>query len=384
MVNKKIVIAADSFKGSISSSDFANVCEAVINRMLPYCEVIKVPLGDGGEGTVEALTSALRCQEVRCTLFDPLMKPVTAIYGISGDGKTAIMEMSQAAGLTLVAEHERNPMITTSYGVGQMIADALSRGCRKIVMGIGGSATNDGGIGMLKALGFKFFDCNDVEIDGPGTGADLIQVARIDNSTANTALSDAEFIIACDVDNPFCGTNGAAYVFAPQKGADDSMVKALDQGMQNFAEAVNHTYGLDLTTMPGAGAAGGLGGTFKAFLAAKLQAGIDMVLQAVGFDRLIKGASLVITGEGRIDSQTVHGKTPYGVLQAARRQNIPVIALGGSVIHSPELDDAGFAAIFSIQHTPQSLEKAMDADITRRDLSDTLAQVLNLLSHVIL
>lgn len=375
---KKIVIAADSFKGSIRSSEFADVCAEVARDVMPQCEVVKVPLGDGGEGTVDALTDALKGVIVECEVSDPLGRPVVACYGISGDGKTAIMEMSQASGLPLVSHEDRNPLKTTTFGTGEMVADALSRGCRKIVMGIGGSATNDGGIGMLAALGFRFLDCAGRELTGSLSGADMIKIADVDMSNVNPALATTEFVVACDVDNPFCGELGAAFVFAAQKGADDDMIRALDAGMSNYAGVILQKTGTDVMSMPGAGAAGGLGGAMAAFLGGKLMPGIEMVLETVGFDSLIDGADLIITGEGRIDSQTVHGKTPYGVLQAAKRRGIPVIALGGSVIHSPELDNAGFAAIFSIQQKPLDLEEALRSDVTRRNIASTFRQVLQL------
>ena len=375
---KKIVIAADSFKGSISSSEFADVCAGVVADMLPACEVVKVPLGDGGEGTVDALTEALGGAIVQCEVSGPLGGPVVARYGISGDGLTAVMEMSQASGLPLVALADRNPMKTSTFGTGEMIADALSRGCRKIVMGIGGSATNDGGLGMLRALGYRFFDREGRELDGRLAGADLIRISDIDSSEVNPALAGAEILVACDVDNPFCGEHGAAYVFASQKGADREMIKALDDGMRHYAAVVRRATGLDVRSMPGAGAAGGLGGALAAFLGGKLMPGIEMVLETVGFDSLIEGADLIVTGEGRIDSQTVHGKTPYGVLQAAKRRQIPVIALGGSVVHSPVLDDAGFAAVFSIQQSPLPLEEALKTEVTCRNLASTFRQVLQL------
>lgn len=375
---KKIVIAADSFKGSITSAEFADVCEGVAAEMLPACRVVKVPLGDGGEGTIEALTSALHGHKLECEVCGPLMERVVARYGISADGQTAIMEMSQASGLTLIPPERRNPLATTTYGTGQMIADALAHGCRRIVIGVGGSATNDGGIGMLSALGFRFYDSLGRHMSGGLTGADLDRVASFD-FPAEHKLDGVEFLVACDVDNPFCGPSGAAPVFAAQKGADAATIERLDSAMAKFAELVRQRMGSDIATMAGAGAAGGLGGAFAAFLGGKLKPGIEMVLDAVGFDRLIEGADLIVTGEGRIDSQTVRGKTPFGVLQAARRKSIPVIALGGSVVDSPELDAAGFAAVMSIQQSPVTLEEAMRPETSRRNLAATFRQLLSLI-----
>lgn len=376
---KKIVIAADSFKGSISSGCFAEVCRQAIATVMPECEVVKIPLGDGGEGTVEALTEALGGQLLTVTVADPLMRPVDAVYGISADGTTAIMEMAQASGLPLLAGDERNPMLTTTYGTGEMIADALGRGCKKILIGIGGSATNDGGMGMLRALGADFLDADAKVIDSPGRGCDLAGVASIDLSRLNPLVKTAEIIVACDVDNPFCGPRGAAAIFAPQKGADEAMVGTLDKGMKKFSRVLADLTGIDVAEMPGAGAAGGLGGALAAVLRARLMPGIDMVLDAVGFDGRIAGADLIITGEGRIDSQTLMGKTPFGVLTAAKRRNIPVVALGGSVEYSDQLCNAGYAAILSIQPSPLSLAEALDHETACRNLKNTVIQVVKLL-----
>ncbi len=375
---KKIVIAADSFKGSISSSRFADVCQAAINTAMPRCSVVKVPLGDGGEGTVDALIHALDGHEVSATVGDPLLRPIKASYGISADGSTAIIEMARASGLPLLDPEERNPMATSTFGTGQLIADAISRGCRRLLIGIGGSATNDAGIGMLTALGARFLDRDGRSVSAHGCGGDLARIDSIDLSGLDPRLADTSIIVACDVDNPFCGPSGAAHVFARQKGADDAMIATLDNAMQSFARVLARTTSTDVTDMPGAGAAGGLGGAFAAVLGASLMPGIDMVLQAVGFDRLIDGADLIITGEGRIDSQTLMGKTPHGVLTAARRRGIPVVALGGSVEHSAALDQAGFAAILSIQPGPVALSDALDPDKAARNLADTVTQIISI------
>lgn len=376
---KKIVIAADSFKGSISSQRFADVCETAITAILPDCEVVKIPLGDGGEGTVDALIAAWGGKSVDVTVAGPLLRPTVARYGMSADGKTAIMEMAQASGLPLLSAGERNPLLTSTYGTGQMIADAMQRGCREILIGIGGSATNDGGIGMMTALGAKFYDRAGRLITEKGRGADLEAIAVIDLSGLNPLLKDTSFTIACDVDNPLCGPRGATRVFSRQKGADDSMADRLERGMANYAAAVRDLTGINVADMPGAGAAGGLGAAFAALLGANLMPGIEMVLRAVDFERHIAGADLIITGEGRIDAQTVMGKTPSGVLAAAKKQSIPVVALGGSVDYSPELLHAGFAAIFSIQSGPVTLSEALDSANASRNLADTVTQVISLI-----
>lgn len=377
---KKIVIAADSFKGSISSRRFAEVCRGAVLSVIPDCEVVTIPLGDGGEGTVEALISAVGAAKVSIAVSDPLMRDTTALYGVSPDGSTAIMEMAQASGLPLLSECERNPMITSTYGTGQMIIDALGRGCRNIMIGIGGSATNDGGTGMLQALGAVFLDTNDKPLPTPMNGGALPLIRRIDLSRLDNRLKDTRITVACDVDNPLCGSLGATHVFARQKGANDAMIEKLECGMCNYSRILSDATGRDVAQMPGAGAAGGLGGALAAALGAYLMPGIEMVLDAIGFDRQISGADLIITGEGRIDSQTLMGKAPSGVLSAAKKQGIPVIALGGSVQYSAELSNAGFAGIFSIQPAPVSLAEALDPLTASRNLADTTTQILKLLT----
>lgn len=377
---KKIVIAADSFKGSISSRRFAEVCRGAVLSVIPDCEVVTIPLGDGGEGTVEALISAVGATKVSVAVCNPLMRDTTAVYGVSPDGSTAIMEMAQASGLPLLSESERNPMITSTYGTGQMILDALGRGCRHIMIGIGGSATNDGGTGMLQALGAVFLDDDDKPLPMPMNGDSLPLICRIDLSHLDDRLKDTRFTVACDVDNPLCGPLGATHVFAKQKGATDAMIEKLECGMCHYSRILSDATGRDVAQMPGAGAAGGLGGALAAALDAQLMPGIEMVLDAIGFDRQISGADLIITGEGRIDRQTLMGKTPFGVLSAAKKQGIPVIALGGSVQYSSELAGAGFAGIFSIQPAPVSLAEALDPQTASRNLADTTTQILKLLT----
>lgn len=377
---KKIVIAADSFKGSISSRRFAEVCRNAILSVIPGCEVLTIPLGDGGEGTVEALMSAVGASEVSISVCDPLMRRITADYGVSPDGSTAIMEMAQASGLTLLSESERNPMITSTYGTGQMILDALGRGCRNIMIGIGGSATNDGGTGMLQALGAVFYDADGSPMTEPMNGGSLHLISRIDLSRLDCRLNDTRITVACDVDNPLCGPLGATHVFARQKGASDAVIEKLECGMCHYSRILSDATGCDVAQMPGAGAAGGLGGALAAALDARLMPGIEMVLDATGFDRQISGTDLIITGEGRIDEQTLMGKTPFGVLSAAKKQGIPVVALGGSVQHSDALSRAGFAGVFSIQTAPVSLAEALDPHTACRNLADTTAQILKLLT----
>ena len=390
----KIVIASDSFKGSLSSIEVAESVEKGILDVLPSCNVVKVAVADGGEGTKEALCQTLGGKTVEIPVEDPIGRTINASYVILEDGITAVLEMSSASGLTLLTPSERNPMRTSTYGTGQLIADALGRGCRRFLTGIGGSATNDGGMGMLEALGYRFLDDDGNELSG--IGASLSKVCRIDDSRVLQAVHESEFIVACDVDSPLYGPDGAAYVFAPQKGADPEMVRALDDGLRHFAEVtamymnssengssanlddgeyllVNGNVIQDMSSMSGAGAAGGLGYAFVTFLGARLKRGVDMVLDAIGFDKMIEGADLVITGEGRIDAQTFTGKTPYGVLQRASRQNIPVIALAGLVA----LDaSSGFTAIRQITPPDMRLSEAMLPAVASANLRRTISALL--------
>ena len=374
---KKITVAIDSFKGSLSSHEVACAFERGFRCEFPRAEVCKVSVADGGEGTVEALVQTLGGEEVRIVASDPLMRGVEVRYGIVDGGRTAVMEMSAASGLPLLAPEERNPLKTTTYGTGEMIADALARGCRKFLVGIGGSATNDAGVGMLRALGFRFLDAEGQELVGGGEILD--KIATIDDSGALEALHEAEFVVACDVTNPLYGPEGAAYVFAPQKGADAAMVEQLDGGLRNFAEVVKRYNGEDVASLQGAGAAGGLGGGFKALLGARLERGIEMVLGAMRFDDIIAGSDLVVTGEGRLDSQTVMGKTPSGVLRAACKQGIPCIAIGGAIEYCKELAESDFAALFPVVSGPVSLERAMQRDVAEANVERTATQIAKML-----
>jgi glycerate kinase len=372
----KIVVASDSFKGSLSSLGVAEAAAKAINESLPECQVVKVDVADGGEGTMDALRRTLGGQKVTIDVCDPLGRPVGASYVILEDGVTAVMEMAVASGLPLLASHERNPLKTSTYGTGQLIADALERGCRKFLVGIGGSATNDAGMGMLEALGVRFMDAEGNLLHGRGES--LESVHDIDMGGICEGLAEAEFIVACDVDAPLYGPKGAACVFAPQKGADEAMVSRLDNGLEHFASVVKRTLGQDVSELPGAGAAGGLGGGFVAFLNARLERGIEMVLDAIGFDELIRGASMVVTGEGRVDSQTLTGKTPYGVLKRALRQGIPVVAIGGSVtLDQQAAHEAGFAGVYAVTPSGMPLEEAMKPAIAADNIYNTVKHILN-------
>ncbi len=369
----KIVVASDSFKGSLSSLEVADAVGIGVKAVLPDAEVVKVNVADGGEGTVEALVAGLGGARVCVTVTDPLGRSVEATYGLLGDG-SAVVEMSVASGLTLLPAEERNPLLTSTYGTGEIIVDALRRGCRKIYVGIGGSATNDGGMGMLAALGYRFYD--EVGCLLQPCGAAMSQVARIDATDVMPELSGAEFVVACDVDNPFCGSNGAAYVFAPQKGASPEDVELLDLGLKHFADKILEATGVSIADAAGAGAAGGLGGACLAFLNARLVSGIDMVLDAIRFDEIISDASLVITGEGRIDRQTAMGKTPVGVLRRANAQNIPVIAIAGSVRQCPEVEALGFKTIVAVTPNGMSLEQAMNPLTASGNITAAITDIL--------
>ena len=375
----KIIVASDSFKGSLSSLDVAEAAAKAINEVYPECDVVKVDVADGGEGTMDALRGTLGGEKITVEVSDPLGRPVHASYVILDDGVTAVLEMATASGLPLLTPDERNPLKTSTYGTGQLIADALNKGCRKFLVGIGGSATNDAGMGMLQALGVRFFDADGNLLQGKGESLELVQ--SIDMNSLCKGLSDSEFIVACDVDAPLYGRKGAAYVFAPQKGADPDMVQQLDMGLKHFADKVLSFNGtsVDYSHTPGAGAAGGLGFGFIAFLNARLERGIEMVLDAIGFDSIIENADLIITGEGRVDSQTLTGKTPFGVLKRAMKQDIPVVAIGGSVTLDPKAAlEAGFAGVYAITPVGMPLETAMRPDVASENISNT---VRNILSH---
>ena len=368
----KIVIASDSFKGSLTSVEVAQAATRGIKAVYPDCEVVAVNVADGGEGTVEAVVDALDGQIVHTTVSDPLGRPIQARYGIAG--KKAIIEMAAASGLPLLSSEERNPWITSTYGTGEMIMDAIQRGCSQFLIGIGGSATNDAGTGMLQALGFKFYDFNGQEIIDC-RGGRLQDIADLDDTFLPKAVREAQFIVACDVDTPFCGPEGAAPVFAPQKGADAEMVAKLDAGMTSFAHVIENKYGINIVPVAGAGAAGGMGGGFRAFLNASLQRGIDMVLDAIDFDYTIQSADLIITGEGKIDFQTAKGKTAAGVLARAKKQNIPVIAIGGCVEICESVKQMGFAGIYPITEEKLPLEIAMQAEVAAMNVEKTVKKI---------
>lgn len=354
----KVVIAPDSFKGSLTAGEVSENIAKGIKRVFEAAETICVPMADGGEGTVCSLVLCTDGEIIRTRVSGPLMKEVEAFYGILGDGATAIIEMAAASGLPLLREEERDPMKTTTYGTGELIRHALDKGCRRIIIGIGGSATNDGGAGMIKALGARLLDADGNEVEDGGGGLGKLQ--RLDLSNLDRRLKECTIVAACDVDNPLTGPRGASHVFGPQKGADNKMVEMLDINLEHYAEIVLEHTGISIKDRPGAGAAGGLGGGLVAFLGAELRRGVDIVIEAARLEEKLAGADLVITGEGRIDYQTQFGKTPFGVAQTAKKHGIPVVAIVGSVGYNAEvLYDMGFSGIFSIINRPMTLEEAL-------------------------
>jgi glycerate kinase len=354
----KIIFAPDSFKESMTSFEVAESLEKGFKQVLPDADYVKLPVADGGEGTVQALVDATGGTLVSKTVTGPLGTPVSATYGLLGDQKTAVIEMAEASGLHLVPEAKRNPLITTTRGTGELIHDAIEQGITKLVIGIGGSATNDGGSGMAKALGVKFLDKEGKEIcDGGGA---LGELASIDASGLHPALQNVTIEVACDVDNPLTGSRGASAVFGPQKGATPDVVRQLDQNLKHLAHFMREDLGIEVESVSGAGAAGGLGAGLYGFLGAQLKSGIDIILDTLEFSKQIEGANLIITGEGKIDHQTVHGKTPIGVAKRAKLQQIPVIAIAGSLGEGYELVyNEGIDAVFSIVPGIMSLPEAL-------------------------
>lgn len=354
----KIIIAPDSYKESLTAMQVANAIEAGFKQMLPDAQYIKLPMADGGEGTVQSLVDASNGSIETCMVSAPLGEQVEAFYGLMGDQKTAIIEMAAASGLHLVKPELRNPLQTTSYGTGELIKAVLDKGFEHIIIGIGGSATNDAGIGMAQALGVKMLNKEGLEIGfGGGKIADLV---TIDTTNMDPRLTKIKLEIACDVNSPLCGPKGASAVFGPQKGATAEMVKELDDNLAHYASLLKKQLNKDIKNSAGAGAAGGMGATLLALFNASLRPGIDIVMDAVNLDKIISDADLVITGEGRIDSQTVHGKTPVGVARIAKKYNLPVIGIAGCLSDDCEVVyDHGINSVFSAVPAAMSLDEAL-------------------------
>ena len=376
----KIVIAIDSLKGSLSSMEAGHAIEQGIRNVLPETKVLVKPLADGGEGTTEALVEGLGGDMVQVQVHGPLETPVNAAYGVIRESNTAIMEMAAAAGIILVGKDKR-PLDATTYGVGEMIRDAITRGCREFIIGIGGSATNDGGIGMLTALGYEFLDAEGKPA-GIGAGA-LYKVAKICDDKVMPELKDCHFRIACDVTNPLCGENGSTYIYGPQKGVTVELRDELDHAMDAYAQVVKAYNGTDYAKTPGAGAAGGLGFAFLSFLSGELLPGIELVLNAVEMDKAMEGADLVFTGEGRLDYQTAMGKAPVGIAKMAKKHGAKVIALAGAVIEgAQEYNEQGIDAYFPILRQVVTLDEAMDPATARKNMVETTEQVMRLVAAV--
>ncbi|WP_027631474.1 glycerate kinase [Clostridium hydrogeniformans] len=374
----KFVLAPDSFKESMKAIEVAEAMEKGIKKVLNNAQCIKVPMADGGEGTTHALVHSTNGILEKIKVLGPLGKEVEGEIGILGEGKVAIIEMASASGLELLSKEERNPMITTTFGTGQLIKAALDKGVEKILIGIGGSATNDGGTGMLKALGAKFMDEEGKEL--PLGGGELLKLKHIDISGLDKRIKDVDIEVACDVTNPLTGEKGAAYVFAPQKGADKNMVKILDEGLKVYSNIIKETLNKDIENVEGAGAAGGLGAGLMAFLDANLKKGIDMVIEYTGLEEKIKDCDFVFTGEGSIDSQTIYGKTPIGVAKLAKKYNKPVIAFAGKIGEGVEnLYDNGINSIIGILPEICTLEEALkDGNKNMEKAAENIARIIKL------
>ncbi|WP_375749179.1 glycerate kinase [Vibrio sp. HN007] len=378
----KIVIAPDSYKESLTALEVAESIEKGFRKCLPEAEYIKVPMADGGEGTVQSLVDATGGSFVELKVTGPQGKSVNGFFGLTGDKKTAIIEVAAAAGLHLIPVEERNPTITTSYGVGELIKSALDNGAEKLILGLGGSGTNDAGAGMLSALGAKLLDVDDQEI--AFGGAALKYLNRIELTDIDARLSQVEIVVACDVDNPLCGPKGASHIFGPQKGATSEMVLELDDALSHFADVLESQVNKTIKEFPGAGAAGGIGAALVGALNAELRSGIEIVMEAAGLKEQMIRADLVITGEGRIDSQSIHGKTPVGVAKLAKELGLPVIGIAGSVSQDVAVvHEHGIDAVFSVVNGACTLEEAFrdaaaNVELTSRNVAAMAAGFVKL------
>ena len=372
-MQKKFILAPDSFKGSMASAEICGIMKDRIRHFYPQAEIFSIPVADGGEGTVDALTAALNGRKIPARAAGPFFLPVDSFYGVTGDG-TAVVEMAACAGLPLAGEHP-DPLAATTYGVGELIRMALDGACKKIAVGLGGSCTNDAGTGMAAALGVRFFD--DMGKEFVPTGGTLEKVRHVDVSSLDARLRQIELVAMCDIDNPLYGKNGAAFVFAPQKGADGEGVALLDAGLRHICGVIASDLNMDVSGLPGGGAAGGMGAGMSAFLGAGLCSGIDAVLDLAGFDERLKGADMVFTGEGKLDSQSLRGKTIAGIAKRAKRAGVPVVAVVGDVGESAGIYPLGVTAVFSINRmaVPFGIAKRR----CRGDLADTMDDILRLL-----
>lgn len=375
---KKILVSVDSFKGSLTTFEAGKAIEEAAKEVYKDVVTIISPIADGGEGTVEAIIAATEGEFIETTVHNPLGENVQATYGYIPKTKTAIIEMAAAAGITLIKDNQRNPMNTTTYGVGEIILHAISKGCRRFVIGIGGSATNDGGVGMLQALGFEFLDENGKQVLLGAKGLKDIVTIRTENSAKE--LKECSFCVACDVKNVLCGDNGCSKIYGPQKGATPEMIKDMDSWLENYANLTKKVIPTSDANMPGTGAAGGLGFAFVSYLDATLESGIELVMRETNLENHIKDADLVITGEGRLDGQSYMGKAPIGVAKLAKKYNKPVIAFSGCVTDDAVVcNEHGIDAFFPIVRKPCTLEEAMNTNNAYKNLKDTACQVFRLI-----
>jgi glycerate kinase len=374
----KIILIPDSFKGTMSSSEICSIMEKRILKYYKGAEIISIPVADGGEGSVDSFLAAMNGEKIRISARGPFMENIEGFYGLIDGGRTAVIEMAAVAGLPLVGDKLQAEK-TTTYGVGQLVADAVKRGCKKIIVGLGGSATNDFGAGAAAAVGIRFYNKNG-EIFVP-VGETLSKIVRIDTSAVPSELKSVEIVTMCDIDNPLYGPSGAAYVFGPQKGADPDMVKFLDGQLRAISETVEKELGIDVSSLPGAGAAGGMGGGMVAFFGSRLQMGIETVLDTVKFDRLIKGVDLIFTGEGKIDFQSLRGKVVIGVARRAKKQGIPVVAIVGDIGDNIEGAYAeGVSAIFSINRVALPFKEIRSR--CQNDLDLTMDNLMRFISRI--
>lgn len=374
----KIVIAPDSFKENLTSLEVAGELETGLKRVWPDATYVKVPMADGGEGTVQSLVDATGGQIVKVEVSGPMGARVMASYGLLGDGKTAVIEMAEASGLPLVPKELRNPLVATTFGTGELIGDAIKRGVHEIILGIGGSATNDAGAGLAQALGVRFLNFGGAPIPDLIAGGHLDKVQAVDMSMVNPGLAKIHISVACDVTNPLCGEKGASRVYGPQKGATPEMVEQLDKNLAHFAHVIKRSIGQDVIDRPGAGAGGGIGAGLMAFTNATLKRGVELVVAATRLEEHMQGASLAITGEGRVDFQTAFGKTPSGVAVAARKYGVPVVAIGGGLS-----DDAGGVFQHGIDGLETATPNAMPLDVaikkSRQYLQDAAERAARLI-----
>ena len=374
----KVVIAIDSFKGSLNTNMAGEATREGVLQVYKDAQVVVMPIADGGEGTVEAVISATDGEIIDVAVCGPIGNKISASYGIIPKTKTAVIEMAAAAGITLIEEKQRNPLVTTTYGVGQMIMDAISRGCRKFVIGIGGSATNDGGVGMLQAMGFEFLDKDGRQVPYGARG--LGEIAEIRTENAAAELKECTFSVACDVKNVLCGENGCSRIYGPQKGATDDMIKDMDTWLKRYAELTKQIIPDSDASAAGTGAAGGLGFAFLSYLNARLESGIGLVIKETGLEEQVKDADIVITGEGRLDGQSYMGKVPVGVAELAKKYNKTVVAFSGCVSEDAEVcNDYGIDAFFPVVRKPCTLQEAMDSKNAYKNLKATVNQAFRLI-----